>query len=97
MRPEKCKSTCEKDEICDENEQCRAPIKCNFNTDCDVDKGEICKADPATGLKICVSPVDLIKVFFLFFFFYTPLIKVFSLLFLFFYSLDEGGQVRGEQ
>ena len=64
MKPEKCKSTCEKDEICDENEQCRAPIKCNSNVDCDVDEGEICKDDPTTGLKICVSPVDLIKVFF---------------------------------
>ena len=64
VKPEKCKSTCEKDEICDENEQCRAPIKCNSNVDCDVDEGEICKDDPTTGLKICVSPVDLIKVFF---------------------------------
>ena len=52
----------------DENEQCRAPINCNSNVDCDVDEGEICKDDPTTGLKICVSPVDLIKVFFSFLF-----------------------------
>merc|ERR1711974_18934 len=62
VKPDKCKSSCRQDEICDESHRCRAPVQCNSNADCDIDKGEICKSNQVTGLKLCVSPVALIKV-----------------------------------
>merc|ERR1719500_248285 len=57
VKPDKCKSSCRQDEICDESHRCKAPIQCKSNTDCDIDKGEVCKSKQLTGLKMCILPV----------------------------------------
>ena len=62
VKPDKCKSSCRQDEICDESHRCRAPVQCNSNADCDIDKGELCKINQVTGMKLCVPPIALIKV-----------------------------------
>ena len=52
-----CASKCSDQELCDEDNRCRAPQECNDDKDCGLKSGELCRSFVVNGFKSCITPI----------------------------------------